>query len=91
MSPAFASGEEVLRKTSQYQGRRFSGTSNEPEISQLKSTTAMQQTATFDLAERWFPYSQIIRTEITNLSAEHHAEMIYAITSTRYHIKMSEK
>jgi hypothetical protein len=87
MSPAFASGEEVLRKT---QGRKFSGARNEPGISQIKSTTATQQIATFDLVEQWFPFSLFIRTDITNLSTEHHVEMIYsyAITSTRYNIKM---
>jgi hypothetical protein len=88
MSPAFASREEVLRRTLQYQGRKFSGARNEPGISQIKSMAATPQIAPFDLVERWFPHSQFIRTEITNLFAEHHVEMIYAITSTRYNIKM---
>jgi len=88
MSPAFASGGEVLRKTLQYQSRKFSGTRNEPGISQIKSTTATQEIATFDIVERFFPHSQFVRKDITNLSVEHHVEMIYAIASTRYNIKM---
>jgi hypothetical protein len=90
MSPAFASGGRGTEKTLQYQGRKISGARNEPGISHIKSTTTTQQIATSDLVERWFPYTQFIRTVITNLSTEHHVEMIYsyAITSTSYNIKI---